>query len=64
MIKWIKLTLKKTGKPAYIKLTAIVAVVPQTEYCGTRIYTIEGESSWEVTETAEEVMKKIQEVDE
>ena len=62
MIKWIELTLKKTWEPVYINLTAIVAVVQHGADCGAKVYTVESKDEWEVTETAKEVMEKIQEV--
>lgn len=62
MNTWVTLTLKWTGEPIYLNSSAITAIVQGSPDCGARVYTVESKDAWEVTETAKEVMEKIQEV--
>ena len=63
MSKWVKLTQRRNREPLYLNSSTITAVAQKSPDYGASVYTVESTDAWEVTQTAKEVMEKIQEAD-
>lgn len=64
MTRWIKLTSRITGSPIFFNIQNVAAVQELSKYNDetiTRITTIEEPDPWEVLESAETVMRMIEE---
>ena len=59
MARWIRLTLRITGRPVFFNIFNIIALYEHETI--TRITTVEESDPWEVLESAETVMRMIQE---